>query len=97
MNLCTSTFAYVYSIGLYKRIVNAVTQSIRIANADEQKQTKKDTNKVMSFPYDKNVLFLGIMVSHREHINSNDILINGINQAMFRIYSSRPFPGKVVF
>ena len=36
MNLCTSTFAYVYSIGLYKRIVNAVTQSIRIANADGQ-------------------------------------------------------------
>ena len=36
MNLCTSAFAYVYSIGLYKRIVNAVTQSIRIANADGQ-------------------------------------------------------------
>ena len=97
MNLCTSVFIYVGSIVLYKRIVNAVTQSIRIANADEQKQTKKDTNKVMSFTDDKNVLFLGIMVSHRGHINSNDILINGINQTMFRIYSSRPFPGKVVF
>ena len=36
MNLCTSAFAYVCSIGLYKRIVNAVTQSIRIANADGQ-------------------------------------------------------------
>ena len=36
MNLCTSALAYVYSIGLYKRIVNAVTQSIRIANADGQ-------------------------------------------------------------
>ena len=28
--------SYVGSIGLYKRIVNAVTQSIRIANADGQ-------------------------------------------------------------
>ena len=36
MNLCTSVFAYVCSIGLYKRIVNADTQSIRIANADGQ-------------------------------------------------------------
>ena len=34
MNLCTSVFVYVGSIGLYKRIVNAVTQNIRIANAD---------------------------------------------------------------
>ena len=36
MNLCTSVFADVCSIGLYKRIVNADTQSIRIANADGQ-------------------------------------------------------------
>ena len=36
MNICTSVFVYVGSIGLYKRIVNAVTQSIRIANADGQ-------------------------------------------------------------
>ena len=36
MNLCTSVFVYVGSIVLYKRIVNAVTQSIRIANADGQ-------------------------------------------------------------
>ena len=36
MNLYTSALAYVCSIGLYKRIVNAVTQSIRIANADGQ-------------------------------------------------------------
>ena len=36
MNLCTSVFVYVGSIGLYKRIVNAYTQSIRIANADGQ-------------------------------------------------------------
>ena len=34
MNLCTSLFVYIGSIGLYKRIVNADTQSIRIANAD---------------------------------------------------------------
>ena len=34
MNLCTSVFADVCSIGLYKRIVNADNQSIRIANAD---------------------------------------------------------------
>ena len=34
LNLCTSVFVYVGSIGLYKRIVNADTQSIRIANAD---------------------------------------------------------------
>ena len=34
MNLCTSVSAYVGPIGLYKRIVNADTQSIRIANAD---------------------------------------------------------------
>ena len=36
MNLYTSVFVYVCSIGLYKRIVNADTQSIRIANADGQ-------------------------------------------------------------
>ena len=36
MNLCTSVSAYVGPIGLYKRIVNADTQSIRIANADGQ-------------------------------------------------------------
>ena len=36
MNLCTSVFVYVGSIGLYKRIVNTYTQSIRIANADGQ-------------------------------------------------------------
>ena len=34
MNLSTSVFVYVGSIVLYKRIVNAHTQSIRIANAD---------------------------------------------------------------
>ena len=37
MNLCTSVFVYVCSIGLYKRIVNADTQNIRIANAEGQK------------------------------------------------------------
>jgi len=36
MNLCTSVFVYVGLIGLYKRILNADTQSIRIANADGQ-------------------------------------------------------------
>ena len=36
MNLCTSVFVYVGSNVLYKRIVNANTQSIRIANADGQ-------------------------------------------------------------
>ena len=36
MNLCTSAFVYVGSIVLYKRIVNANTQNIRIANADGQ-------------------------------------------------------------
>ena len=36
MNISTSVFVYVGSIGLYKRIVNADTQSIRIANADGQ-------------------------------------------------------------
>ena len=36
MNLSTSIFVYVGSIVLYKRIVNAHTQSIRIANADGQ-------------------------------------------------------------
>ena len=41
MNLCTSVFVYVGSIGLYKRIVNAYTQSIRIANADGQGNLKK--------------------------------------------------------
>ena len=34
MNLCTSVFAYLCSIGLYKRIVNADTRSLCIANAD---------------------------------------------------------------
>ena len=37
MNLCTSVYVYVCSIGLYKRIVNADTQNIRIANAEGQK------------------------------------------------------------
>ena len=36
MNLSTSVFVYVGSIVLYKRFVNANTQSIRIANADGQ-------------------------------------------------------------
>ena len=36
MSLYTSVFVYVGSIGLYKHIVNAGTQSIRIANADRQ-------------------------------------------------------------
>jgi len=40
MNLCTSVFVYVGLIGLYKRIVNADTQSIRIANADGQGSLK---------------------------------------------------------
>ena len=40
MNICTSVFVYVGSIGLYKRIVNADTQSIRIANADGQGSLK---------------------------------------------------------
>jgi hypothetical protein len=38
MNLCTSVFVYIGSIVLYKRIVNADTQSIRIANADGQEE-----------------------------------------------------------
>ena len=36
MNLSTSVFVYIGSNVLYKRIVNAYTQSIRIANADGQ-------------------------------------------------------------
>ena len=36
MNLYTSVFAYVCSIGLYNGIVNADTQNVRIANADGQ-------------------------------------------------------------
>ena len=36
MNLCASVFVYVGSIALYKRIVNANTQNIRIANADNK-------------------------------------------------------------
>ena len=40
MNLCTSVFVYVGSIVFYKRIVNADTQSIRIANADGQGNVK---------------------------------------------------------
>ena len=36
MNISTSVFVYVGSNVLYKRIVNANTQSIRIANADGQ-------------------------------------------------------------
>ena len=36
MNLSTSVFVYIGSIVLYKHIVNANTQSIRIANADGQ-------------------------------------------------------------
>ena len=37
MDLSISVFVYVGSIVLYKRIVNANTQSIRIANADGQR------------------------------------------------------------
>ena len=36
MNLYTSVFAYVCSIGLYNGIVNADTHNARIANADGQ-------------------------------------------------------------
>ena len=36
MDLCISVFVYVGSIVLYKRIVNANTQNIRIANADDK-------------------------------------------------------------
>ena len=46
MNLCTSVFVYVGSIGLYKRIVNADTQSIRIANADGQQNKKEELSQV---------------------------------------------------
>ena len=38
MDLSTSVFVYVGSNVLYKRIVNANTQSIRIANADGQER-----------------------------------------------------------
>ena len=41
MNLCTSVFVYIGSIVLYKRIVNADTQNIRIANADGQLKNKR--------------------------------------------------------
>ena len=44
MNLSTSVFVYVGSIVLYKRIVNANTQSIRIANADGQGTNKFNSN-----------------------------------------------------
>ena len=42
MDLCISVFVYVGSIVLYKRIVNAHTQSIRIANADGQERLKTE-------------------------------------------------------
>ena len=42
MNLYTSVFAYVCSIGLYNGIVNADTQNVRIANADGQKKGVKE-------------------------------------------------------
>ena len=41
MNLSTSVFVYIGSIVLYKRIVNANTQSIRIANADGQGKVRR--------------------------------------------------------
>jgi hypothetical protein len=41
MNLYTSVFAYVCSIGLYNGIVNADTQNARIANADGQEIENK--------------------------------------------------------
>jgi len=41
MNLYTSVFAYVCSIGLYNGIVNADTQNARIANADGQEMRSK--------------------------------------------------------
>ena len=37
------------------------------------------------------MLFLGVVVSHREHINRYNILIYRIYQAVFRIDSSWPF------
>ncbi|MBR6806104.1 MAG: hypothetical protein IKM47_06280, partial [Bacteroidaceae bacterium] len=46
---CTSVFAYVCSIGLYKRIVNADTQSIRIANADGQQNKKEELSSKLGF------------------------------------------------
>ena len=47
MNLCTSVFVYVGSIVFYKRIVNAHTQSIRIANADGQGKTPPSSKTVV--------------------------------------------------
>lgn len=38
-----------------------------------------------------------IMISHRENIHRYNIFIHGVNDAMFRIDSSGPFPGKFVF
>ena len=64
----------------YKKISPKKNVAVsQFRSSDIQKRTKKDTNRVMSFPDDKNVLFLGIVVPHREHINSNDILVYGIN------------------
>ena len=48
MNLCTSVFVYVGSIGLYKRIVNADTQNIRIANAEGQSGSNFNEVKYIS-------------------------------------------------
>jgi len=49
MNLCASVFVYVGSFVLYKRIVNANTQNIRIANADGQAAANYHENHLRKF------------------------------------------------
>ena len=61
--------------GLLKDFSSKNVAVSQFRSSDIQKRTVKDTNRVMSFTDDKNVLFLGIVVPHREHINSNDILV----------------------
>ena len=48
MDLSTSVFVYVGSIVLYKRIVNAYTQSIRIADADGQGRIKINRTPIIN-------------------------------------------------
>ena len=78
MNQCTSVFVYVGSIVLYKRIVNANTQSIRIANADGQGKCVFTFNKPADLDMDEFILeFIDLGIDDEYDEEGNEVTIYG--------------------
>ena len=70
MNLYTSVFAYVCSIGLYNGIVNADTQNARIVNADGQ-ETPRNLRVGTESPAKGEIIKrspLGLRIKHKIRI-----------------------------